>query len=430
MKDTDWVNQVIEEVVSGKHYKRLIQTGIDHLPNKKLYKYYSFASEYTVENLENGIIYLQNPNEFNDPFDCNIGISMNQIIQMVMPNFLSLVFPNMSDEARSFVGKWLFSDTVPDIAEGSKEQVLSICADSPMFLELIDKSNRGEMVSDDEIINFVMNDIDACYNLVKYYFSLIQREKEIYFSDTDIQSIMNYPQIIRNLINNCGVINNASEKELLDCFASQDDFFAKIDKLASLYGFEIPLEDISQAYAKLDDMIKQLRKNLGEKVGIECFTQSPTDVLMWSYYANKHTGICVEYDFSKMFSTVPDTFLFPVNYSDKRPLLNIDKMFDPVTQQSIKDQMPGEIPNLIRSFITKSKVWEREQEWRIISGNIKKQSDRKVILPIISKIITGINISEENYQKAVKIAQLRHVPIYRARLKNDQYIIEIIETEE
>jgi hypothetical protein len=177
----------------------------------------------------------------------------------------------------------------------------------------------------------------------------------------------------------------------------------------------------------LDDTIKEMRRRFGEIVGVECFTQSPSDVLMWSYYANKHTGICVEYDFSKLFSSLSDALLLPVDYSESRPLLNIQSIYDPITKQAISDRLVNEFPNVIRSWITKSKEWEREKEWRLILFAIHKDCDRKQKLPIISRIITGINISDDDYKKAEKIAEHHGVPIHRTRLKNDQYKIEIID---
>ena len=62
----------------------------------------------------------------------------------------------------------------------------------------------------------------------------------------------------------------------------------------------------------------------------------------------------------------------------------------------------------------------------MISFPIKNDSERTVKLPIASRIITGINISEEKYQTVADIAKEKGIPIHRTRLKNDQYKIEII----
>lgn len=140
----------------------------------------------------------------------------------------------------------------------------------------------------------------------------------------------------------------------------------------------------------------------------------------------KHKGICVEYDFSKMFSSLPNAFLLPVYYSENRPLLNLEKIYNPVTKQISDDRIIEVFPNLMWSWITKSSEWEREKEWRLISFPIKDEAERSVKLPIISRIITGINISDEDYKTAAKIASDKGIPIHRTRLKNDQYTIEII----
>lgn len=147
---------------------------------------------------------------------------------------------------------------------------------------------------------------------------------------------------------------------------------------------------------------------------------------MWSYYADKHKGICVEYDFSKIFSSLSNAFLFPVYYSENRPLLNLEKIYDPVTKQIRDDRIIEVFTNLMWSWITKSSEWEREKEWRLISFPIKEGSERAVKLPIISRIITGINISDEDYKTVSKIASDKEIPIHRTRLKNDQYTIEIV----
>jgi hypothetical protein len=149
---------------------------------------------------------------------------------------------------------------------------------------------------------------------------------------------------------------------------------------------------------------------------------------MWSYYAEKHTGICVEYDFSKPLSSLPNAFLFPVSYSAKRPLLNFEAIYNPETKQICNEKMIHILPDIIRSLITKSIDWEREKEWRLISFLSKDSPERNVKLPIISRIITGINISDENYKKASKISQDKGVPIHRTRLNNEKYRIEVLDS--
>ena len=427
MENTAWINQVVEDTVRGKQFKRRIQIGIDHLENKKLYKYYSFLSPHTVPNLQNNVIYLQNPVFFNDPFDCNIGISINQLIRAFMPNLLDDAFPGINDEIRNVLVSLLLGDIDSELEEVPEERLLSICANSPAIIKLINKVRDGEVISDQEALTALLEEPTTISEIFKTYLTSVSNEDSISFDNIAMQKVLKSPRLLKNLIMNFGDKKDSKEKELLEILTSKDDFFTNIQSIAKFVGKDIPISEIEKVYSLLDDNIKQIRTELGKLVGIECFTQSPTDVLMWSYYANKHTGICVEYDFSKLFSTLPNAFLFPVCYSESRPLLNLKAIYDPLTKQLRNDRLTEVLPSIIHSWITKSLEWEREKEWRLISFPIKDETERSAKLPIISRIIAGINISDENYEIAVGIAKDKGVPIHRTRLKNDRYTIEVID---
>ena len=152
MANNDWINQVIEDTMRGKQFKRRIQSGIDHLQGKKLYKYYSLSSEFTIPNIKNGTIYLQNPVLFNDPFDCNIGMSVNQLIRAIMPDFFDKILPDTNADVRDALSSWMFGGDAPELEEGSAEHLLSICSSSPAFVKLLEKTKNGQNVSDQEIL--------------------------------------------------------------------------------------------------------------------------------------------------------------------------------------------------------------------------------------------------------------------------------------
>lgn len=426
MSNNDWINKVIEDTIIGKKFKRRIQIGIDHLDGKKLYKYYSFSSEYTIPNIKNETIYLQNPVLFNDPFDCNIGMSVNQLIRVLMPDFFDKILPDTNADVRDALSSLMFGDNVPDLEEGSAEYLLSICSSSPAFVKMLDKAKSGQNIPDQEILSLVVDDPTTFSEMIKAYLTIVSKGDTLSFDNVAMQQVIKSPQVIRGLIMSVAEIRDSRERQVLELLTSKDDFIEKVKSIASFAGVEVPKTEIERLYSALDAGMKQIRVGLGNQVGIECFTQSPTDILMWSYYADKHTGVCVEYDFSKLFSSCANAFLFPVCYSENRPLLDILKLYDPVTKQICNDRIAEVFPSIMRSWITKSKEWEREKEWRLITFPLKDDSERLVKLPIVSRIITGINISDESYKKVAEIAKNKCVPIHRTRLKNDQYKIEII----
>ena len=370
---------------------------------------------------------MQNPVLFNDPFDCNIGLSVNQMIRAIVPDFFEKILPDTNADVRNALSSWMFGDYLPELEESSKERLLSTCLNSSAFMKMIDKAKSGQNISEQEIQSLYVEDPEAISALIKEYFMIVSKGEALSFDSTVMQQLINSPQIIRSLIMRFAIIRDSKEQQLLEFLTSKDDFLEKIKSIAMLAGVDVPKSEIERFYSVIDDVIKQIRVAWSNQVGIECFTQSPTDILMWSYYADKHTGVCVEYDFSKLFTSCANSFLFPVSYSEKRPLLDVQNLYDPVTQQVYNDRIVEEFPRIMRSWITKSKEWEREKEWRLITFPIKSDSERLVKLPIASRIITGINISDENYRLVADIAKEQGIPIHRTRLKNDQYKIEVID---
>lgn len=427
MLKNDWITRVIEDSVSTKQANSSMQTCINHLENKKLYKYYSFSSPYTLSNLTNDTIYLQNPVFFNDPFDCNIGLSVNQFAHVFLPIVFNKIFPNTNKEVIDYFCSWFISDENLLLEEGIIDYLLSISVKNPSFAIIIDILKKKSSISYQELLSlFLEEDVDSL-EIIKILLSKLSDGETPFLDAATRQHIMKLLQLIKSIITSVLENTNIKKQQLFELLSSNDDFFVKIKKIAAFAGAEIPEAEISMIYSMLDDGIKIFREELGNQVGIECFTQSPTDVLMWSYYADKHTGICVEYDFSKSLFSLSESFLFPVCYSKKRPLLKLEEIYNPITKQLSHDKVIEIFPSIILSLITKSVEWEREKEWRLISSHIKNDFERSVKFPIISKIITGINISDDNYKIVAKIAKNKGVPIHRTHLKNDRYEINIVD---
>lgn len=93
------------------------------------------------------------------------------------------------------------------------------------------------------------------------------------------------------------------------------------------------------------------RRHQIEATGILCLTANPTNILMWSHYADNHKGCCLE------FST--DGHIFkgaePVEYAVKYPNVRyIECIGKPETHARL-------------TTLTKSKLWKYEQEWRVFT---------------------------------------------------------------
>lgn len=149
-------------------------------------------------------------------------------------------------------------------------------------------------------------------------------------------------------------------------------------------------------------------------VGVACFSKSCSNVLMWSHYASKHMGACIE---------IPDNVelfkghsLVSVNYeSDDRPVV---RLFD--------HDGSGESATraLELCFTRKAKSWAYEQERRAI------RSDGPGLLYMPEGAVKAVTLGAhmEDAMKAIVIHAARRSPspvhVYQARLSDKTYRIE------
>lgn len=82
--NTDWVKPYLVKAGVGyyiEHPDDYITEKVAYTPSK-LYKYCSPTDEY-IKDFENDLVYMQHPSDFNDPFDCYLGMSEDQLHEML-----------------------------------------------------------------------------------------------------------------------------------------------------------------------------------------------------------------------------------------------------------------------------------------------------------------------------------------------------------
>ncbi|TVZ37829.1 Protein of unknown function (DUF2971) [Alteromonadaceae bacterium 2753L.S.0a.02] len=92
---------------------------------------------------------------------------------------------------------------------------------------------------------------------------------------------------------------------------------------------------------------KHLDSSLLENCRVCSLTRNISDVRLWSYYGDGHTGIAIEIEVD---DNEPD--LHPVSYSEKLPLIDLDAIAN------------SDISALLRK---KTLHWQHEQEYRVIT---------------------------------------------------------------
>lgn len=137
------------------------------------------------------------------------------------------------------------------------------------------------------------------------------------------------------------------------------------------------------------NLIKSIIEMKISNLGILSLTTDYRNCLMWSHYAQNHSGICIEYEFPNSLLS-----LRPVQYVNEQPLF------------SLYEALHQKFGKLQELFYTKSKHWEYENEYRMVAltGREKKKIDQIKI----SRIIFGINTSDDTKEKIKSVVDDTH----------------------
>ncbi len=396
------INKVLQETVENNFSKIDCKTTFEYLKaNKiKLYKYCSIDDN-TINNIKNSVFYLSDFSEFNDPFDSNIGVSVDQVYKCLLP-YVNLNF----DEKNKTVSSDEIEFTFSECSQENEDKILEVLKGDTAFQEFINSTNTDE-INDEKLLRFFLSNKELLRETI---YAGLPANLE---SPKDSLISMAIKETIDGLENTSDI-----EKAFSIIDEPNMDFLWKSSELANLFGKEISEDDINNVYNQIDEMIKGLYMRLSKAIGVSCFSTTSDNILMWSHYADKHGGICIEYDFSLLEKLENiNAFLLPVIYSNDRPLLTVDK-FDLENGQATQESVMRIMPDLIRAILTKSEFWKYEDEWRFIALAEPKQP---VKLPIISKIFIGANITNDDYNKVVSAIGDRHIPITKYSLKRDKY---------
>lgn len=299
--NTDWVKDYILKSYNYTE-ENILQNSVEDYYNIKnqylqmpLFRYNSFNSN-NLSNLKNEVFYLQNPFNFNDPFDCNLGFGTKYIKQHILANLIK---------------------------------------------------------------------------------------------DLNLPVVASVKEIEREYSKKHGIQVNL-EEEINSC-----------------------------------NIQEEIKKMLSEHIGISCLSEDNKSVLMWSHYAGKHTGFCVEYDFSinsfdKSYDDISSRLqIFPVIYSNNRPNMSYLYNIDFIKQIKTDESASGYLRAMLEyNLLFKAQDWSYEKEWRVLGRNSENQFCPS---PHPKSVYLGINVSEENKQKIVKIAKSKGIPVYQMKLSDSKY---------
>lgn len=113
--------------------------------------------------------------------------------------------------------------------------------------------------------------------------------------------------------------------------------------------------------------------NISDRIGISCFSKTPSCSLMWSHYAQNHTGVVIEFDanhefFNSSWKKSSVSIFRNVTYSDIRPKLDAKILLEGEFDM-FSTYWPGwriVLEKAEEIFFTKPMFWSYEEEIRFL----------------------------------------------------------------
>ncbi|NOX47778.1 MAG: DUF2971 domain-containing protein [Chlorobi bacterium] len=150
------------------------------------------------------------------------------------------------------------------------------------------------------------------------------------------------------------------------------------------------------------------RKKINRTFGILSLTGNPLNYLMWSHYGNKHTGYCIGFD-KCILNDIVQGVLSPVTYDLRIPKL---RLFESIGNFHKKQ------------LATKYKIWDYEEEYRIVKGDASKQVI-KYPKEMIKRVYLGCKMKYPNKTKIISFIKSNDIECEVFQLTLDNQVFKL-----
>jgi len=177
-----------------------------------------------------------------------------------------------------------------------------------------------------------------------------------------------------------------------------------------------------------DDLSKVMQSYWSDQIGILSLSEENDNLTMWSHYADEHEGFVVGFNPIKNITDIKTQFIHlkKIHYSCKRPNLSLFGL-EQKTSERNKQWLKA-------FFLTKSKDWSYENEWRQVNmlkyaNNIKDNNFGLIYLfkyniESIESVLLGCNMLPENRKEIINMIKNLNIKIYEMRINKNNYSLD------
>ncbi|HEY1935264.1 MAG TPA: DUF2971 domain-containing protein [Acetobacteraceae bacterium] len=132
-------------------------------------------------------------------------------------------------------------------------------------------------------------------------------------------------------------------------------------------------QGFEDAEKSLPDRHRKIREYMSDSK-ILCLSGRPDSILMWSHYAERHTGLVLRLRSAVTLDSAWGA-AEPVRYMHKMPLLFDEEFLSDLLSGSTAMDMPYVHQKVHDMVYTKASCWSYEKEWRVFAGGGRARTD-------------------------------------------------------
>ncbi len=179
--------------------------------------------------------------------------------------------------------------------------------------------------------------------------------------------------------------------------------------------------------ASFEEAAKRLMVRIGSSVGMLCLTERNDSILMWSHYANKHQGVCLQFRGLERLDTPP----LRVVYSNDYPVVDLLK-YEPFIFGQDETARAKQKEVVEYMYLTKAKDWAYEREWRIVDWAASRSQSRGLhtLAPdLLAGVILGCQVTDHDRDRIKSCISGREprLNLYKARQSQISFTLDISE---
>lgn len=151
-------------------------------------------------------------------------------------------------------------------------------------------------------------------------------------------------------------------------------------------------------------------------------SETNSNQLMWSLYADMYKGYCLEY--STNTERISPESLFPVIYDEKRNINIAQVTLHTACKMLLwflgDFEIEMDISDLLRLILTKSTDWQNQREWRMFSTNEIKYVNNLEL----KNIYVGYNADKDNVEQLLDLQKEIPFGLYKTVIDKENLKIE------